>query len=117
MIEPREPRQRIAQVSASMLSGDMPFLEGAHELASLRHQIKGGDDDQDFRVFVAIASETDHLPLGPSRQYWAEDALRRHQPEFDAATTWAKQWGMNACESLARRFSAYLQPGLEDLHP
>lgn len=98
--------KRVVAIALGMLSGEIPFLEGAVELAALRHEAAIEDNDPDFIAFVAIASETDSLPIGPSRSYWSKEALAKHQPEVDAATTWAKQLGTAACQSLVRRFHA-----------
>ncbi|MBV8659735.1 MAG: DUF2489 domain-containing protein [Burkholderiales bacterium] len=97
-------RRRVAIVAAAMLSDEMPFLEGAIELDALRHNAYVTEDDQDFLVFVAITSETDHLPLGAARVRWSAEALTKHQPEIESATAWARQIGIRACESLVQRF-------------
>ena len=99
-------RNRVAVVACGMLSGEIAFLEGAIELASLRHEVAVEENDEDFMVFVVIASETDNLPIGASRECWSKEALVKLQPEIDAATIWAKQIGLKACQSLVRRFHA-----------
>jgi len=99
-------RKRVVAVALGMLSGEIAFIEGAAELAALRHEAAVEDNDPDFTAFVAIESETDSLPIGPSRNRWSNEALARHQPEIDAATAWAKQVGTAACQSLVRRFHA-----------
>jgi hypothetical protein len=63
------------------------------------------DDDADFMVFVAIASDTDDYPLGSVREFWDKQALEKLQPEIDAAERWAKEQSMSTCEKLVQRFS------------
>ena len=99
-------RQRIGVVAFGMLSDEIGFIEGAIELVSLHHKAALEESDPDFTLFVAIASETDNLPIGKSRQHWSNQALVKHQPEIDAAIIWAKQFGTLACQSLVRRFHA-----------
>ena len=99
-------RKRVGALASGMLNGDVGFLEGAIELASLRHEAAVEETDPDFNAFVAISSETDNLPIGASRALWSKEALAKHQPEIDAAIVWAKKVGMAACQSLARRFHA-----------
>ena len=99
-------RKRVGAVAFGMLNGEVEFLEGAIELASLRHEAAVEENDQDFNAFVVIASETDNLPIGASRALWSKEALAKHQPEIDAAIVWAKKVGMAACQSFAMRFHA-----------
>lgn len=79
-------RKRVGAVAFGMLNGEVEFLEGAIELASLRHEAAIEENDTDFNAFVVIASETDNLPIGASRALWSKEALAKHQPEIDAAT-------------------------------
>ena len=81
------------------------YLLGARRLDSLRHGASVKDDDADFMVFVAIASETDDFPLGSVRQYWDNDALEKLQSEIDNAEIWARKQAELACANLVRRFS------------
>lgn len=99
-------RKRAVAVAFGMINGEVEFLEGAIELASLRHEAAVEENDPDFMAFVVIASETDSLPIGAPRALWSKEALAKHQPEIDAAIMWAKKVGMAACQSLVGRFHA-----------
>jgi hypothetical protein len=99
-------RKRVAALASEMLSGQTPFLEGARELVSLRHEAAVEDDDADFLVFVRIDSDTDSLPIGDQRRHWSHGSLSKLQPEIDEATAWAKAVGTDACASLSSRFRA-----------
>ena len=99
-------RKRVAATATRMLKDELSFLEGAQILAALRHEAEVPDDDADFLAFVAVASETDSLPIGEVRKHWATDALQRLEPEIQAATQWAKQFASAACVSLVKRFDA-----------
>jgi hypothetical protein len=98
-------RERVASIARSMLEGHLCFLDGARQLASLRDEAAVRDDDADFMVFVAIASETDDFPTGSARQYWSKNALDKLDPAYKAAQSWAKRVGSEACEALIRRFT------------
>lgn len=97
-------RKEIAQTITLMLVGDFCFLEGAQKIADLRHEAAVEEFDQDFMVFVAIASETDHLPIGKMRANWQVESLERHQSEIDSAIKWAREIGEPACRSILARF-------------
>ncbi|MDO9106973.1 MAG: DUF2489 domain-containing protein [Methylovulum sp.] len=97
-------RNRVVAVALAMLNDELDFLEGSIQLVSMRHDVAVEENDSDFMTFVAIASETDGLPIGSSREHWSKKALIRHQPQVEAATVWAKQFGIGALHSLVRRF-------------
>ena len=97
---------RAGEVAQGMLDGDIQYLEGALELCSLRHKIEVAEEDEDFIVFVAISSETDHLPIGQVRKYWSKAALERHQAEIQKSIDWAKKISLTQCKSLVKRFGA-----------
>jgi len=99
-------RERVHEVAPGMIDGSIHYLEGAIELSSLRFQVDVSEDDQDFLAFTAVASEIDHLPIGPPRQYWSEEALKRHEPEIQESIKWAKEFSLPQCKSLSERFSA-----------
>lgn len=97
-------RKRAAEVAAGMLDGSVHYLEGAIELSSLRFEVDL-PDDKDFLVFTGVASEIDHLPIGAPRQYWAEEALEKHEPEIQQSIRWAKDVSLSECKSIVARFS------------
>jgi hypothetical protein len=99
-------RMRAAEVAQAMLDGSIPYLDGAVELSSLRHQVDVSDNDADFLAFTAVASEIDHLPIGAARQYWSQEALDRHEPEIQQSTQWAKEVSWSRCKAIVERFSA-----------
>lgn len=98
-------RQEIVQIIELMLSGNICFLEGAQKISGLRHGAAVEEFDQDFMVFVGIASETGHLPIGKVRDLWQVESLERHQPEIESATKWAREISMSACLSILTRFA------------
>ncbi len=98
-------RAKVVITAKAMLEGEISYLVGARKLDSFRHDVDLAEDDLDFRVFIAIASESDDFPLGPVREYWDSTALAKLQPELDAAESWAKQYGEQSCKNLIRRFS------------
>ncbi|WP_235610830.1 DUF2489 domain-containing protein [Bordetella sp. H567] len=89
-----------------MLAGELPFFEGAVRVVNLMHCLNGiGDDDPDFRIFVLIQSETDHLPLEAQRPLWSASALEALEPEFLRTEEWAKCFAEQACKNLIARFT------------
>ena len=97
-------RKEACQIIGEMLNGSICYLSGSIMLSSLMFEIDVPEDDTDFLVFVAIASETDNLPNGEVRKNWSKTALYRLEPEIQKATKWAKDISVNNCESIIARF-------------
>lgn len=89
----------------AMLDGELSFFEGAIQMCALRFNIRVSEDNPDIMIFIAIASETDHLPTLQTQQHWSANALHRLRPEFDKVETWAKSFSVRACHNLIARFS------------
>jgi len=100
----RRVRATAAVLARRALNREVSAIVAARELAALRHRVGVRDDDSDFLVCVAIDSETDALPLGPVRQYWAADALAKKDEEIAEAEVWATEVGEAAFQNIARRF-------------
>lgn len=101
-----EARKSLVVIARSMMSGELPFVEGAVQVLRLESQVGGvGDHDQDFSAFVVIESETDHLPLKAQRHLWAPEALARFEPELEKAQQWAESFAPEACANLVARFN------------
>ncbi|GAB3627897.1 hypothetical protein PTE30175_04468 [Pandoraea terrae] len=100
-------RSRLVSLAQAMLDGKLSFFEGAVQVLAIKNRmgrIAGGDPD--FDAFVAIQSETDHLPLQAQWSLWAPEALARLEPEFKRTEEWARAFAPQACRKLIARFSS-----------
>jgi hypothetical protein len=98
-------RRKLLEVAQAMIDQKMSFFEGAGNIFVLRHQIGGVSDvDPDFNAFVAIYSETDHLPYENQRDLWSPEALDKLEPEFKRTEEWAASFAPSACRNLIDRF-------------
>ena len=88
----------------AMLNGELGLIEGCRRIDSLRF---GTDDPDDhiFDTFRAVASETDHLPLGDVRKLASEAYLARVDREASEYVARASRRILDACESLIRLMS------------
>ena len=99
-------RNKLVSLAQAMLNGDIPFLEGAAQVISIKGRFTGiAERDLDFDVFVVIRSETDHLPLEVQRSLWSPAALASLESEFRRTEEWAKSFASVACRNLIARFS------------
>jgi len=101
-----DARRELVALAESMLSGELPFIEGAGRLWGLSTRIGGvANGDKDIQAFMVIASETDHLPLQAQRHQWLARALAEVDPEIKGVQQWANSFAPEACKNLIARFS------------
>jgi hypothetical protein len=101
-----DARRELVELAKSMLLGELPFIEGATRVWSLSTRVGGvADGDTDIDAFVAIASETDHLPLQAQRHLWSPHALEALESEITQVQQWASGFATQACKNLIARFS------------
>jgi hypothetical protein len=99
-------QQRVIEAASAILRGELGVIEGSRLLCSFRFRVSSLDHDPDFLPFVAIDSETDHLPVGDVRQHWAADALASKDQEIQAAEAFYRDHALAGCERLLARFSS-----------
>ena len=103
-----EARSLLVNAVREMLAGTLPFNEGAVQLLRLRGTVGGvSEHDEDFLVFTAIASETDHLPLKAQFHLWNQDALARLTPELERSPLGASEFAGEDCKNLVLRFGEH----------
>ncbi len=100
-----EARHRAVQIAHEVLAGRLGVMEGARSLSALRTQVGVAEFDDDFIVFLAVDSETDHLPLGSVRQYWDPLALARKDAEAAEIAKSARPDVFAACRRIISRFA------------
>ena len=96
-------RSEVANTAKLVRDGKMSIVEGAWRLNSLRHEVVQKDFDDDFMLFVAIASKTDHLPVGKVRKQYAPEALLRADKEIEKVEKFYRAQVEAACEKLIAR--------------
>ena len=94
---------KIVAVAQSILSGELGIVAGSRQLAALRSDV-GADRDSDFLFFVAVDSETDHLPLGDARSHWNPDALKVKDEELRNFEASARNSALEICRSLIQKY-------------
>ena len=79
-------RGKIIAICEAILNEEIGVIAGSRILnrleIELHSQVGQFDRDEDFIPFVAIDSETDHLPVDRERANWSEEALARKDKEI-----------------------------------
>lgn len=96
----------VVATASRLIAGRISFVEGVRTLVGLRALVSPLDHDPDFMLFVAIDSESDHLPGREQRQHCAAEWLDRCDSEAVALESRWLGSVRPACEVLIRRFTA-----------
>jgi hypothetical protein len=100
--------RKIHARAVDLLEGRAGVIETARTMSKLRYWA-GLNDDPDLLTFVGIDSETDALPVGEVRKYWAAHALAREDVEIDRAEELYAESAKQAAAALAEGFSWALE--------
>jgi hypothetical protein len=92
------------EIAESILSGKTGIIEGARALTVISHKLDSVETDTDFLIFKAIASETDHLPVGKERELWANSALQEKDIEIKQAENYREENIFSACRVLIEKW-------------
>lgn len=101
-----ESEQKVVQVAEAILSGSSGIIEGSRRLATLRHLVTKTDFDEDFKIFVLVDSDSDHIPIGDARKQWAPQALHEKDKEFKHIEDYYRNYVEEGCKVLIARFKA-----------
>lgn len=108
-------RGKIVAICEAILREEMGAIPGARIIKNLGWELLHYDNfgsfdlDEDFIPFVAIDSETDHLPVDLERHNWSIEALERKDQEIAKAEQWAKELAFPACKILIERFRIVIE--------
>ena len=102
----RSQKERAVEIARQIVQGEMSIIEGSRFLSSIANEIDPSHDDDDFKTFIGIDSETDHLPIGTVRQLWNKEALEKKDKEIDKAEHWASEFGLEACKNIIKKLTS-----------
>lgn len=95
--------REVREVASRLLAGHLGVIEGARTLAALGFE-SARDPDPDFTIFVAIASETAHLPIGAERKHWADSALVEKDIETSSLEDRNRGAAFAGCRALISKY-------------
>ena len=101
----QKQKDRVVEIANGVLVGQIGIIEGARELAHLRWKVTDDEFDPDFLPFISVDSETDALPIGEERAYWASHALAEKDQEIKRAEDFYREKILAACQILVVRFT------------
>lgn len=91
--------QHLEQALRDLLSGRGSLTEAVRDVVQWARS-NHGLDDEFFRIFVGVDSDTDRFPLGAVRDKWSEGALREVDAERLAAENHYRELVMDSSRLL-----------------
>ena len=104
--DPREKYQcylrgQMVAICEALLNEDIGVVNASRRLTSLGHELwENPNNVEGFTTFVAIESETDHLPVDKERHNWNEEALERKDKEIAEAEQSYRDSALQAASEL-----------------
>ncbi len=88
-----------------MMDGSVRPLLGVRGALRFLQDLQREIDPQIYNLFRAVESETDGLPIGPERAYWATEPLQKKDEIADKYEAQVRDKLMNAAKKLYLQFS------------
>src|SRR5262245_28920089 len=94
----RRQRADALVIARGIRSGSVGVVEGSRRLAALQSAVEPGAHEELLSAFIAIDSQTDHLPIGDQLTLWAPDALVAKRAELTEAERVHRRDALKACD-------------------
>ena len=99
-------RKRVVEIAGGILAGRLRPLLGARYLSRYVHDLEDEISHDAWCTIVGVDSESDDLPIGPERQYWAPEALREKDKVAFGYEEKVAGDVIRVAEELLRRFQS-----------
>jgi len=97
-------QSRISDAAQKILSEELGIVEGCRLLSQLRARLDDPTNEL-FDTFVAVASETEDLPLGELRSQWSKESLARIEARVNAYINRMREIVLEDCRVLVKEYS------------
>ena len=98
-----DPRRRVVELAQAYIANSVGLVEMSREMSSLRFKVDA-EWDEDFIHFVAVDSETDAFPVGPSRAHWSPTALAREDAAREQYEESARRRSIEHAKNLIAKY-------------
>ena len=96
-------RGKIVAICEATVAEEIGIIAASRRLSALGLELFDGHHE-DFVMFDAVDTETDHLPVDIERKNWDAEALKRKDAEIAKAEALYKINVIAACRTLIERF-------------
>ena len=105
-LEKNENLKKIAiDLARNILEGEVGVIAGCIQMNRIGHELfDRPEEDEDFVIFIAIDSETDHLPTEKTSKFWDNTILKEKQIEINNIENYYRDYVFTACRSIIKRY-------------
>lgn len=100
--------KRLRALCQRIADGKETLIEGCLKMMPYRFWMRE-EDNPDWEIFGVVSSDTDHLPIGEVRQYWAPDVLKRKEREIAEIEAFYRADVLRAVEQIGRTYGEYVE--------
>ena len=94
-------KTEIVGIAKKLLRGTEDYVLASRRIVGLIHKMYDNPHDFDeFKVFIAIDSSTDHLPREAVRKHWNKKALTEKDAEYESIYDYYKKPLSEACRKI-----------------
>lgn len=98
-------RKKILSVAEQILNNSLDIVQGCRQLDSLYTRSSYAENDKDFLIIKAVASETDEFPVGEVRKHYDDKVLEKLDKELNEYLGQSKSIIFQACENIIKKYS------------
>lgn len=96
-------KSEILAIAEAVLEGKVSVIEASRKLVSLHYE-ENLENEEYFKVFWVVDSETDHLPMGRHRENYSAEKLLEIDNEVRAYEQFHKKAVILACEHIVEKY-------------
>lgn len=101
--------KRLRALAQRIIDGQETLIEGSLKMRHYRFAMKEGDNAL-WNIFNVVCSQSDHLPVGPTRLHWAPEALKAKDLEIDAIEKKYRDAVVKAARQIREDYAKYIIP-------
>ncbi len=99
----------VVEAAEAVVAGKLSPIEASRLLIGLAAEL-GAVNDENFRFFLTLDTETDHFPLGTVRKRWSGAALRREDAERRRLETVVQDAAVACARNLIEKYAGKPRP-------
>jgi len=97
--------KKIINIANRIIRNEINVVEGSREIVKLRYNTNA-HDDRIFDPFIAVDSDTDHIPLDENiRKNFGSDYLKKSDKELREYIKEMKPSIISDCHAIIKKFS------------
>ncbi len=95
----------VVETARAVIAGTLGPVDAARRFVGMAAELDALDEEA-FRFFLGLDSESDQFPLGTFRNLWRVDALKREDDARKEYEAHVRDEAVRHCQSLVAKYAA-----------